>query len=325
MVFVSASEVEKYAYCPLSWWLSRNTEVTTPALEEGRVEHESLAENLSEIIDHELRANVWERAITWFAATATVLALIGVVLKPVENPEEWRKILGVLSIPWIIAGLIALYNSASAREGRKRAKYEQITIFTAIIAMITVVNAVTILGIEPRSALIYEFLALLWLIAANIALYLSLRSSHIARTKRKEQLIRGKIIYIGGKDSKSFKSERYGLIGKPDYVVEVHGESVPVEVKTGRKPRGPLFSHILRVGAYCLLLEENGAKVSHGILKYDDIEYEIEYDEELKKLILAKIEEMRYLVKTGAVHRNHHRVGKCTSCSRRMICPERLA
>jgi len=325
MAFVSASEVEKYAYCPLSWWLSRNAEVTTPALEEGRMEHKSLAENLSEIVDHELKANIWERAITWFAVTATALALIGVLLKPVENPEEWRRILGVLSIPWIIAGLIALYSSASAREERNRAKYELITILTAVIAMIIALNAVTILGIEPRIALIYEFLALLWLIAANIALYLSLRASHIASRKRKEQLIRGKIIYIGGKGSKLFKSEKYGLTGKPDYVIEIDGEAVPVEVKTGRKPQGPLFSHILRVGAYCLLLEENGAKVSHGILKYDDVEYEIDYDEELKKLILAKIEEMRNLLRTGVVHRNHHRVGKCASCSRRTICPERLA
>ncbi|MDH7508272.1 MAG: CRISPR-associated protein Cas4 [Methanomassiliicoccales archaeon] len=325
MAFISAGEIEKYAYCPLSWWLSRNYDVTTPALKEGQKEHESLSKNLSEIVDHELKANIWERAITWFAITATVLAIIGVVLKPVENPEEWRKILSVLSIPWIIAGLIALYSSASAGEERNRAKYEQITILTAIIAMITVLNAVTILGIEPRTALIYEFLALLWLIAANIALYLSLRASHIAASKRKEQLIRGKIVYIGGKGSKLFKSEKYGIVGKPDYVIEVNGEAVPVEVKTGRKPRGPLFSHILRVGAYCLLLEEDGEKVSHGILKYDDVEYEIEYDEELKKIILAKTEEMRNLLKTGGVHRNHHRVGKCISCSRRAICPEKLA
>jgi CRISPR-associated exonuclease Cas4 len=28
---------------------------------------------------------------------------------------------------------------------------------------------------------------------------------------------------------------------------------------------------------------------------------------------------------TGVIHRNHERVGKCKGCSRRALCPERLA
>ena len=39
---------------------------------------------------------------------------------------------------------------------------------------------------------------------------------------------------------------------------------------------------------------------------------------------LGKLEEMRSLMKSGDVHRNHNRVGKCAGCSRRDNCPERL-
>jgi CRISPR-associated exonuclease Cas4 len=64
--------------------------------------------------------------------------------------------------------------------------------------------------------------------------------------------------------------------------------------------------------------------VSRGILKYGDVEHEIEFDDELEKLLLGKLVEMRSLMKSGDVHRNHNREGKCAGCSRRDICPERL-
>lgn len=96
-------------------------------------------------------------------------------------------------------------------------------------------------------------------------------------------------------------------------------------MKTGRVPRGPFFSHILQVAAYCLLLEEEqGEAPPFGIVKYGDKEFEVDYDESLKELLIKKVEEMREAKETGEVHRNHNREGKCLHCSRRDICPERL-
>jgi CRISPR-associated exonuclease Cas4 len=41
-------------------------------------------------------------------------------------------------------------------------------------------------------------------------------------------------------------------------------------------------------------------------------------------MLLEKLEEMRKLMRSGEVHRNHNRPGKCASCSRRESCPEKL-
>jgi len=96
-----------------------------------------------------------------------------------------------------------------------------------------------------------------------------------------------------------------------------------VEVKTGRVPRGPLFSHVIQLAAYCLLLEKEG-KVSYGILKYGEMEHIIAFDDHLRSTLLSKMAEMREVMASGEAHRNHDRPGKCRSCSRRERCPERL-
>jgi CRISPR-associated exonuclease Cas4 len=89
---------------------------------------------------------------------------------------------------------------------------------------------------------------------------------------------------------------------------------------------GPLFSHILQVAAYCLLIQATGKNSEYGILKYGtEVEHEIEFTEELRNLLINKLNEMESARKTGIVHRNHNRVGKCRKCSRRNICPEKLA
>jgi CRISPR-associated exonuclease Cas4 len=326
MEAISASDLERFAYCPLSWWLSTKSDVTSPVLEEGEREHKALSVELSDIMEEEKRARNWERVVLWFALTATVLAAIGVVFRPVENSSEWSKILGLLSIPWIISAVFMLYRSASAREERKRSQYEQVIVIFAIIAMVITLNSVTVLGVDPEIAMIYEVAALIWLIGASVALYVSLSASQAAIEKRRKKDIEGEIRYVGRRESRLLKSDRYGLSGRPDYILLIDGELVPVDVKTGRQPRGPLFSHILRVAAYCLLLsEDEGVKVTHGILKYDNIEHEIEFDDETKRLLVSKLDEMRSLMTTQQVHRNHNRAGKCRSCSRRSICPERLA
>jgi CRISPR-associated exonuclease Cas4 len=160
---------------------------------------------------------------------------------------------------------------------------------------------------------------------ASAALYYSLVAEGLAKRKRRKVNVDGKLLYVGTDDQRLLVSEKYKLTGRPDYILMVDDELIPVDLKTGRQPRGPLFSHILQIGAYCLLLsDENGKRVCRGILKYGDVEHEIEFDEELENLLLSKLAEMRGLMISGDVHRNHNRVGKCVGCSRRDGCPERL-
>ena len=108
--------------------------------------------------------------------------------------------------------------------------------------------------------------------------------------------------------------------------MEREGLYIPVELKTGRAPKGPFFSHVLQVIAYCSLVEEKYGKAPpFGIVKYGPTaEFEVEYGEEQKRLLESMLGKMREAMVTKDVHRNHDRLGKCANCSRREGCPERL-
>ncbi len=61
------------------------------------------------------------------------------------------------------------------------------------------------------------------------------------------------------------------------------------------------------------------------MIRYGDGSHDIEYNDDLKRLVLQKMGEMRACIAKGEAHRNHNRPGKCLHCSRRSVCPERLA
>jgi len=325
MEFISASDLGRYGYCPLSWWLGRTGEVTSEALEKGDRKHGEISRSLTAIKSQEQKAKGWEILVIVFSITATALASVGLSLLPVANAQSWSGYLGFISILWILAAVFMLIR-ANAVEEKESAFYRKLMVVFAIVATLVAINSISVLGIDPEAALVYEIIALLWLISACVALYFHIVASRKARTEREEIDIEGEIEYIGKDHSRLLKSNKYGLSGRPDYILEINGDQIPVEVKTGRIPMGPLFSHILQVSAYSLLLsEENGKRVPYGILKYENIEHEIEFSDELEALLISKLREMRKLMETGDVHRNHNREGKCRNCSRRQMCPERLA
>lgn len=309
----------------MSWWLALRSEVTSKGLEEGEKEHSAVANDLVDIVKKEKTAHGWERMVLAFSVVATVLAVVGISLMVQDNGQQISIILGTISIVWIAAALLLLFRSASVKDKKQRSKAQQIVAGFAIVAMVIALNAVSILNVNPDLAFVLEIIALVWLIAASLALYVSIRSGRQAKEIREKRMIQGEIKYVDDGKPRMLRSERLGLQGRPDYVLEIEGEAVPVEMKIGRTPKGPLFSHILQVAAYCVLLEEDGEKVTHGILRYEEAEHEIEYNQDLKGMVLSKLDEMRALMKSGDVHRNHHRPGKCRSCSRREGCPERLA
>jgi CRISPR-associated exonuclease Cas4 len=130
------------------------------------------------------------------------------------------------------------------------------------------------------------------------------------------------------KETPVLKSNNYNLAGRPDYLIKNEEMRIPVEVKTGRKPKAPFFSHVLQIGAYCLLSEETfQTKPSHGQIRYgfDNDPHEVIWDSKLKNIVTDKLEEMNDILNGDMeAHRNHKRAGKCNHCSRRKGCPERL-
>src|SRR5947209_1308098 len=89
--------------------------------------------------------------------------------------------------------------------------------------------------------------AILLLLLAGLALALSARYSKLHG-------IRGEVVYsdtgAGHQPAKALYAPRYGLTGKPDYLLRTRQGLVPVEVKPERTDPEPQESHLLQVLAY---------------------------------------------------------------------------
>jgi len=86
------------------------------------------------------------------------------------------------------------------------------------------------------------------------------------------------------------RSERYRLQGRPDAVRRSRdGRLIPIELKTRPSPSaGPAHSHRVQVWAYCLLVEETtGRGPPFGVLRYSDREYQIPWDGDARRELLA--------------------------------------
>ncbi len=296
---------------------------------EGETKHAAVSEDLKGIETHETSARESEAAVMYFAIAATIIATVGVAFL-VDFAAEIARLLVAVALIWLLASVYFLYRAEHLASEEERFLSERIILVFAMAAVILAVASVSVPGfVNSLLAGAFTVLALIWLIGATVFLYRSMRSAEIARTTReKYQMASGNLVYVDSEREKPklFVSKRYGLSGRPDAVLLEDDQHIPVEVKTGRTPRGPLFSHILQIAAYCLLVEEEyGKPPPHGVIRYGDGSHEIEYNEDVKRLVLQKVGEMRACIAKGEAHRNHNRPGKCVHCSRRTGCPERLA
>jgi CRISPR-associated exonuclease Cas4 len=129
------------------------------------------------------------------------------------------------------------------------------------------------------------------------------------------------------KQEKPLLSKRYGLIGRPDYLIQTSKGIIPVEVKSARLPSSgrPYNSHVMQLAAYCLLVEDVlRADVPYGILCYRDREVRIDYTAELREELLDIIDEMREARRFDEVHRDHEDARRCANCYMREVCDEAL-
>jgi len=264
----TCSELERFGYCPLSWWRSRKgVQGKGQELREGIKKHKSLEKGLTTITQEDVVSDDAKKGIFSFTSVTIILALSGIFF----------LLFGVLG---------------------------------------------------EQSAAIFIILALLWLLEASYLFYRMLKSQETSEELRKEHGVpRGRIDYSDSREAESLFSKRYMLSGKPDYIIEKNDVKIPVEVKTGRIPKGPHFSHILQLGGYCLLMEDVfGPAPPYGIIEYaNKQQHRIDYTGELRGTVKEKLEFIK-AVERGEkdAHRNHNRLGKCRYCSRRVGCPESL-
>ena len=168
------------------------------------------------------------------------------------------------------------------------------------------------------------YLLVLALLITGVALLLLSRRSRAATG-----LPTGRIVYsdTGGWQpvASPLLSRRYGLVGKPDYVVEERGEWTPVEVKPTRRATTPYLSDVLQLAAYCLLIEDVwGRAPRRGLLRYSEQTFAVDYTPDLRATLLATLDEMRTQARARDVARDHTEAGRCRACGVRAACDERL-
>ena len=270
---ISASEMERFGYCPLSWYLDlEGVDAEGDEVHSGVEKHKQMGDSLKNLLVEEEKSRETSTTLMTVVAMIMTLVTLALVILLISN-DQLRQNLGFILL---------------------------------------------IIGIG-------------WMLVASFFLYRLLVSTEkVDKLRDDYKLGETDIETPDGltKETPLLKSVNHNLAGRPDYLIKENEIRIPVEVKTGRRPRAPFFSHVLQIGAYCLLSEETfQRKPTHGQIRYgfDNEPHDVKWDSDLRALVIEKLEDMNDILEGKAeAHRNHKRVGKCNNCSRRKGCPERL-
>ncbi len=151
------------------------------------------------------------------------------------------------------------------------------------------------------------------------------------RTRETTGLPLGEVIYsdTGAEEAveAAMISRRYGLVGRPDYLLHtrVNGQKVtiPVEVKSRKRPPVIFENHTMQLAVYCLLVEEKfGSTPPYGLLRYADATFEVPFDDKLRDRVLEAAEALRKARNSEEVHRQHADRQRCSGCGYRHGCAE---
>jgi len=169
-------------------------------------------------------------------------------------------------------------------------------------------------------AIVFAVLCVVVLLSA-IALWLKSRETHAATGLP----FNAHIVYSDTgaweKVEKPLFSRRYALTGKPDYIVEDNGATIPIEVKPNRVAPAPYESDVMQLAAYALLIEESfGVNPPHGLLKYRDAVFQIDFTENLRAQLLDLMDAMRDDWVAQDVSRSHVEPARCRACGYRSEC-----
>jgi CRISPR-associated exonuclease Cas4 len=135
----------------------------------------------------------------------------------------------------------------------------------------------------------------------------------------------GELVYEDADgEGEPLSSSASPLVGKPDYIVQLpDGRPVPIELKLGvHDATIPYSNHSVQVAAYCLILEDYFVEApTHGILRYADCEFTIEYTPALRKKVIKLLTEMERCSEQQPPPLAKQRVAKCRACVFQPVCP----
>jgi len=362
---VSASDLERHSYCPLSWSLAREGNTGRgEAIVAGREKH---AEIHGKISNYQHKQNELRRALViwswWFAIVIIFIsdALIFLNITDSRSPVDIAKYLTILALIWLGLGLFAVYlpwrewlNLPITRSN----EYDEVKNLDDNIipptfqpygfiggwgqggrveaglligATIFGLHAIGLIWAEDKqqAGFILISMAMFWTLLASWQLQKALLADNALEVARIEAGIKNDVEVTYSDDDSTaglLTDELSGLRGRPDQIVIVDGEFVPVEQKTGKIPKMPHKSHKMQLLAYLHLVESTtGRTPPYGVLRYGSENlHSIEWDSENKHLLFSAVKEIQRLMTEGGAERNHNRKGKCESCSRRYACDSRL-
>jgi CRISPR-associated protein Cas4 len=363
---ISASDIERHSYCPMSWSLAREgNSGQGEAIKLGKKKHAEIHE---QIIEFQEKQSEFKRHLviwTWWFTVIIALSIDSIAFILIDDivvsPLDLARYLAMWSFTLLIFAIIAISvpwrnwlgfeETIRQKKNRLRkesqilesewetldfkggwfeaGKFETGLLFSIILLGI---HSIALVAADNRSqaGFILFTLAMFWTLAASWQLQRVLLTENSAELARKDVgLEKDTEIAYSDDEEKSglLIDEISGLRGRPDQIVVIDGEFIPVEQKTGRIPKIPHTSHKMQLLAYLHLVEISTKRNSpYGILRYgnDDI-HQIKWDEESKQELTKSIQEIQRLMVEGGAKRNHQRKGKCQNCSRRYACNESLA
>lgn len=174
-------------------------------------------------------------------------------------------------------------------------------------------------------------LGLICLILAGVLSVLLWNERHFRREhllverKRALGLPEGELVYDDADgQGEPLSSDEYPLVGKPNYVVRLpDGRPVPIELKLNvHDVTAPYSEHQIQIAAYCLILEDYFTQApTHGILRYADREFTIEYTPAMRKKVIRLLNQMALCSEQEPPPLARQRVAKCRVCVFQPVCP----
>ena len=141
-------------------------------------------------------------------------------------------------------------------------------------------------------------------------------------------LPQGRVVYAdmaGWERGAPLYAPRYGLSGKPDYLLRLGPRTIPVEVKPGRVASQPYEADVMQLAAYCLLVEETtGYGPPYGLLRYREQTFRIPYDRRMRAKLAEVLAKMRRDLLRRELHRSHEESQRCRLCGHRGHCGEEM-
>lgn len=363
---VSASELERYTYCPVSWRLAKEGaagmgEAITTGIKKHKQIHEGMNEFQASLIKLRRELLIW----TWWFGIIIAFAIDAAAFVYIDDlmnsPIEMAKILSMWSVSCLAAAILSIVLpwrgwlnmeptvsdietlSKSFESTGLKPTWNPIgflggwlsggkTEAGLLLATIVIgLHAIALAAADNRSqaGFILIVTAFVWTFLATWQLQKSLfAENEMIENRDRAGLEEGtQLVYSDDDESTGLlRDEETGLRGRPDQIVVIDGEFIPVEQKTGRVPKKPHQSHRVQLLAYVSLVETNTKKSPpFGILKYSEKDvHQVFWDQHAKESLFSSIKEIQKLMVEGGAKRNHEREGKCRNCSRRHACEQSL-